>query len=68
MIDPAGPLKGFTGDFIDRLPNEEVERLGGESSEVIEERKLVGHKIKTLKAAQKTAQEAFGAVRALSKK
>ena len=59
MTDPNGPLRGFSTKFIYELPNDEVDRLGCESRDVVEKRQLLNERIGTLKAAQETAREAM---------
>jgi len=58
MTDSEGPLKGLSLEYIYSLPTDEVERLGKESREVIEERLRLETRIKTLQIAEKAAQRA----------
>ena len=58
-MDPEGPLKGLSMGYIYGLPAEDVDRLGRESREVIEERERFELRIKTLMTAESAAREAM---------
>ena len=56
MIDPRGPLKRLSATYIYSLPPGEVDRLGQESKDVVEERLILGRRINTLRDAQNAAR------------
>lgn len=56
MIDPIGPLKRLSATYIYSLPPDEVDRLGRESRDVVEERLLLDRRIKTLRDARNAAR------------
>jgi len=58
-MDPEGPLKGLSMGYIYGLPAEDIDRLGRESREVVEERERVEHSIRTLVAAEGAARTAM---------
>ena len=56
VIDSTGPLKRLSATYIYSLPPDEVDRLGRESKDVVEERLLLGRRINTLRDAQNAAR------------
>ncbi|KAK0748920.1 P-loop containing nucleoside triphosphate hydrolase protein [Schizothecium vesticola] len=56
VIDPTGPLKRLSATYIYSLPPGEVDRLGQESKDVVEERLLLDRRIKTLRDARNAAR------------
>ena len=58
-MDPEGPLKGLSRGYIGSLSAEDVDRLGRESTEVVEERERFELRINTLVAAESAARTAM---------
>lgn len=59
VTDPQGPLRGLSAKFVYGLSDDEVDRLGSESRDVVEERRRLHGQIQTLLAAQETARGAL---------
>jgi hypothetical protein len=55
VIDPLGPLKILSAAYVYSLQPEEVERLGRESRDVVEERLRLDRRIATLRNARNAA-------------
>ncbi|KAK4443144.1 P-loop containing nucleoside triphosphate hydrolase protein [Podospora aff. communis PSN243] len=56
VIDPIGPLKKLSAAYVYSLPPEEVDRLGQESRDVVEERLRLDRRIATLRGARNAAR------------
>jgi len=56
VIDPTGPLKRLSAAYVYSLKPEEVDRLGRESRDIVEERRLLDRRIKTLWDARNAAR------------
>ncbi|KAL1889653.1 hypothetical protein Sste5346_008772 [Sporothrix stenoceras] len=65
VTDPAGPLRGLSAKFVYALSDDEVDRLGGESRDDIENRQRLHDRIQKLLAAQETARGALDKARAM---
>lgn len=59
LNDKNGGLCGFSFDYIFKLDDSEVTRLGQESKSVVDQREALRARIQTLEVAEKTAQEAW---------
>ncbi|CAK7206820.1 hypothetical protein SEUCBS139899_009626 [Sporothrix eucalyptigena] len=59
VTDPDGPLLGFSAKFIYSLPDTDIDRLGGESHETVDQRRRLDDRIRTLREAQQTARVAL---------
>lgn len=59
VIDPNGVLFGLSSAYIQALASSEIDRLGGESREVVEEREMLRVRIETLQSAEQTARLAM---------
>lgn len=59
VIDPNGVLFGLSSAYIQSLASSEIDRLGGESREVVEEREMLRVRIDTLQSAEQTARLAM---------
>lgn len=57
--DNSGTLYGFSSDYIYGLDEADVDRLGSESRDVLEERELLRSHIETLLGVEKTARMAM---------
>ncbi|OAR03062.1 hypothetical protein LLEC1_04715 [Akanthomyces lecanii] len=59
VTDLTGPLYGLSTSYMYSLSEAEVDRLGGESRDVVEERELLHSHIETLRSVEKTARTAL---------
>ncbi|TQW07602.1 dynamin gtpase [Cordyceps javanica] len=59
VIDKDGPLFGLSPNYMYSLDEAEVNRLGGENREVVEEREKLSSRIATLRSVEKTARTAM---------
>lgn len=66
LNDKNGSLCGFSFDYIFKLDDSTVTKLGQESKAVVEQRESLRVRIQTLEVAEETAREAWAKAASLS--
>lgn len=59
MTDASGSLKGLCSSYMYGLSEADVDRLGGENRDVVQERELLRSRIETLRSVEMTARTAM---------
>jgi hypothetical protein len=59
VTDPEGPMLGLSTDYINKLLPDEVDRLGCENRDIVEQRLQLDSRIKVLRTAEGTARTAL---------